>query len=302
MDTTAPKRRRKRRSWWILTLLVLIFLLGLAMGLPSSPIYLAKWLEPDVVQDGRKRSEWQVMLDSPDKQQRVEAASALGKLNTSGRKALSQLLRAMQSDPEADVRAAACDAVSKMYPADEPDAAKEKFAKTVLPPLIEGLTDSDKRVRHNAAVGLLKLKRLARPAVPALLKAGQDLDNDTDLNLYHTTVRQVILRALAEAAVGTADAVPTFTAILEEKVDPPPLPGGGRRPMGRVSEEVAEASRKYIQAAINRRIAVGGLGLAGEHGRATAPKIRELLKSTDPDDRFVATEALQRMGLPIEGN
>lgn len=272
------------------------------MAIPTSPIYLAKLLEPDVKVEGRSRGEWATDLSSPDAATRAKAAAALGKMNTSGRKALPELVKVMQSDGDADVRAAACDAAGKMYPANDAESAKTEYTAAVLGAFTAGLTDQDMRVRHNAAIGILKLKEKARPAVPALIAAAKDSENDTNLNIYHATVRQVMLRALGEAAAGTNEAVPTFTAIMDEKLVKPKLPaaaqqqGGG----GKVTKEDEEASRKFIQGSINRRIAAAGLGLAGEHGKAAAPKIQEMLRSSDRDDRDIAKEALGRMGIPAD--
>jgi HEAT repeat protein len=301
MATPELRQRRKRRPWLILIPVILLIVVGLALALPGSPIYLAKLLEPEPKVDGRTTSELIAALGSGDKEQRTQAAEDLGKLNTAGRKALPKLLEVMRSDPEAEVRAAAADAAGKMYPATEPDAAKSQYAAAVLDVFTAGLTDKDGLVRHNSALGLIKLKDKARPAVPTLLTAYKDPENDTNLKMYHATVRQVMLRALGEAAAGTADAVPTFAAILAEKVVPPKLGAGAQQRGGKVTQEDEEASKAYIQATINRRIAVAGLGLAGEHASEYAPQIRELLKSSEADDRIEAKQALERMGLSADG-
>ena len=242
-------------------------------------------------------------LGSGDKEQREQAAEDLGKLNTAAQKSLPKLVEVMRNDPEADVRASASDAVTKMFPTTEPEAAKAAYSTTVLEAFTAGLTDKDLRVRHNAAaIGLLKMKDRAKPAVSTLLVTFKDPENDTNLKMYQTTIRQVMLRALGEAAANTPDAVPTFTAMLDEKVERPKLGAGAQRQGGNASKEEVEASNKYCyHATINRRIAVAGLGLAGEHGRASAPKIRELLKASDADDQIEAKQALERMGLPSRG-
>lgn len=300
MSTTPNvKPRRKRRRWLILVPVLLLAAVGLAMAVPDSPIYLAKLLEPEVSEGGRPRSSWVADLSSPDAETRTQAANALGRMNTAGRKALPELVRVMKSDPEAGVRASAADAAAKMYPANESDEERVKYAAAVLEAFTAGLTDPDLRMRYNSATGLLKLKEKARPAVSALLVACDDPANDTNLNIYHATIRQVMYRALGEAAAGTPDAVPVFTAILDVKVERPNMPRRGGQGQ-QVTKELDEASRKYSVDSVNRRIAVTGLGLAGEHGKGSATKIRELLTSRDSNDRFVAAEALQRMGLPAE--
>ena len=138
--------------------------------------------------------------------------------------------------------------------------------------------------------------------MPKLLEVVKNEENENNLNIYLSTVRQVMLRALAEAAAGTADAVPTFVAILDTKLAPPEGVRLGRHdPNAPLTQEQADAMKVYDRGVITRRLVVTGLGLAGEHGRGAAPKIRELLKTGDTDDKFVANEALERMGLPADG-
>ena len=297
MNAHDTKPRRKRQAWLILLPVGLLVLLGLGLAIPGSPLYLPKLLEPEPAVDGRTTSQLVAALGSEDKEQRERAAIDLGRMNTAGRKALPELIRVMRTDASADVRAVAADAAGKMFPANEPETAVAEYVSAVLEAFTAGLTDPDKRVRHNSAIGLLKLKAKARPAVPVLLEAIKDPENDTNMQIYLATIRQVMLRALGEAAAGTADAVPTFTAILNEKVERPSSQGGGRV---QASKESIELATKYAETSVNRRIAVCGLGLAGEHARDTAPKIRELLKSPEADDRFEAKQALERMGLPAE--
>lgn len=299
MPTTDSKPRRKSLSWLILIPVVLIAGIGLAMAIPGSPIYLAKLLEPEVRVDDRSRSEWVKDFKSDDVVTRLKAVAAVGKMNTGGKKALPDLLQVMQNDPDGEVRTAATDAVGKMYPAQEGEPAKAEYAALVLDAFIARLTDEDKRARYNALVGLLKLKDKARPAVPAIQKAFDDPENDTNLNMFHSTIRQTALRALGEAAAGTPDGVPTFAKILAIKLVPPGPEGTGRQGQGgNATQEAKDASFKFVEGSTDRRAAVAGLGLAGEHGKPYAKQIRELLNSRYEDDREEAKQALKRMGLP----
>lgn len=301
MSLPDAQPRRKRRHLSFLLPVILLALVGVSMAIPGSPIYLAKLLEPDVKIDNRSRSEWAADLSSPDATTRVKAANAIGQMNTGGKRSIPDLARLMQADPDADVRAAASEALSKMYPTTESDAAKDEYAKALLEPFTAALTDPEGRVRNNATLGLLKMKARAKPAVPALLKAADAPENDTNLNIFHATIRQVMLRAIGEAAAGTAEGVPTFAAILEEKLEWPAGVRQGRGAPGAVlTKEQQEAIKLHDKKVVHRRIAVTGLGLAGEHGRGSESKIRELLKSSDPEDKTVAKEALERMGLPVE--
>jgi hypothetical protein len=260
-------------------------------------VYLPTLLEPEMKIDNKTRTQWAAELSSGDQKQRVEAANALGKMNTGGLKALPQLVQAMQSDPDADVRATAADAIAKMYPANEPEAAKQRYTDATLGAFTAGLTDKELRVRHSSALGLIKLKEKGRPAVPALIAGSKDPENDTTLNTYLATIQVVMLRALGEAAAGTPEAVPVFAEILARPVISPNIV---RKPGVEPTQEEIDKSKAFWAAVVHRRAAVTGLGLAGEHGRASAPKIRELLKSSDGDDRFVAQEALERMGEPLD--
>jgi HEAT repeat protein len=309
MSTPVTKPRRKRATWLILIPIILLAAVGLGLAIPDSPIYLPKVFELEMRIEDRSRSEWVKDLKSDDVVTRLKAVAALGQMNTGGKKALPDLLRVMQTDPDGEVRSAAAGAVGKMYPAadaagkmyppQEAEKLKAEYAALVLEPFTTALSDPDKRVRYNAVVGLLKLKDKARPAVPAIKKTFEDPENDTNLNMFHSTIRQAALRALGEAAAGTPDGVPTFAAVLAIKLVPPGPEGTGRAGQGgKASQAAVDASLKFVEGRTDRRHAVAGLGLAGEHGRPYAPQIRELLKSQYEDDQAEAREALQRMGLP----
>lgn len=257
-----PKPRRKRRRWVDLAVVGVLALAAFALAVPGSPVYLPKLLEPEPKVDGKTATQHAERLSDPDPEVRREAAAALGKLSTSGAKQLPKLVEAMRHDPDGDVRTFAADAVGKMAPASE----------AAVGDLGAALADPDRRVRMNAAIGLMRLKEKARPAVPDLIAAAADTDNDTNLGAFTVSVRQMCLRALGAAAAGTPDGVPTFTAEL-----------------GRLSADA------------NRGIAAQGLGLAGEHGRAAAPKIRAMLTDPNPEVREVAAEALAQMGEGRDG-
>ncbi len=304
MSTPPVKPRRKRRAWPVLVPVIVLTLIGLALAWPNSPVYLSKLLEPEPKWNNRTSKEWAGGLAAADKQARVDAAYSLGKMNADGRKALPELVQVMQTDSEPDVRAAASDAVCRMAAATDTDAMRNEYASLTLEGFKAGLSDADLRVRYNSATGLIKLKERGRSAVPALLTAVADPANDTNLNIYHITICQAMLRAVGEVAAGTPDGVATFTAILDIKVEPSTVRSGPRSRGGRgeAPKDQPEVRNRFVHESVNRRIAVTGLGLSGEHGRSTATKIRELLTTTkDDDDRFVAAEALQRMGLPADG-
>lgn len=305
-DTANPVVAKPRRFPWglvvaaVLAVPLLVFVAF--MCVPNSPIYAPKifGLEPSV--DGRVASEYAGDLGSPDVEVRRKAALALGKTSTAGKAHLPRLLTAMKTDPDGEVRTFAADAVGKMCPAPtDPDAAKDAYAAVVVNDLAAALTDEDKRVRMNAALSLLRLKKRARPAIPQLIAAVNDAENSTNLGVFPQSVRQTAVVALGEAAAGTADAVPTLADIVAAPIEVPPPPRTGRRPEAE--------SKRLVEAWSVRRAAVKALGLAGEHGKDAAPKVRALLKgdtnadkSQNDEDRVVAEEALEMMGLPKDGS
>lgn len=257
MSVPAPPatRRRSRRRWPLLVVVGLVVAAGVGLTL-----YTLYALEPRV--DGRSAGQLRAGLSNPDTDIRRQAATDLGRLNSHGSVALPELANALTSDPDPGVRAAAAEAVGKMAPASE----------RVVDSLAKALTDRDPWVRMNSALALLLLREKARPAVPALAAAANDLENDTTLNAFHHTIRQAVLTALGEAAANTPEAVPTLEAVLDR-----PAADG------------------------IRRAAVAGLGRAGEHARGTAPKVRRLLDDPNEDVRIAAGDALDRMGVPREG-
>lgn len=256
----APRPRRWRRvRKYGPGILLLLFL---AAVIPGSPLHLTVLLRPAPSHEGRTVPQLTRALSDPDPAARTSAAIALGRLNTDAADALPRLAEVMRNDPDPDVRAAACDAVSKMAPA----------SRAVVGDLAAALSDPEPPVRMYAAIALCRLKEDARPAVPALIAAAEDEDNDTNLRTFHVTIRQVALRALGYAAAGTDSAVPALSAVLDR-----PAPD------------------------MTRAIAAQGLGLAGAHARHTAPVLRALLRDPDPDVRFAAEEALAGIGADREG-
>lgn len=255
MSLPTPPRPKRRR--WALPLFLGV---PVVVVLAAAGLLILNILEPRV--DGRTVGDLRAGLNNADPDIRRKAASDLGRLNTSGVSALPDLGRMLTTDADEGVRVAAGEALGKMAPASE----------SVVSDLAMALSDRSPWVRMNAALALLRLKQKARPAIPALVTAVGDQENDTNLNSFHHTVRQTVLLALGEAAAGTADAVPTLVNVLD-------------RPS---SDNL-------------RRSAAVGLGQAGEHARHTAPKLRRLLADPNEDVRLAAADALVRVGAPREG-
>lgn len=254
-----PKPRQRRLARAALVLLMLLFL---AAVVPGSPLHLSNWLAPAPREDGRTVAQLTADLSSPDPEARRSAAAALGRLNEHAAPAVPRLAEAMRQDGDPLVRAAAADALRKIGPA----------SAAAVRDLAESLKDSEAGVRMSAALALGRLKGEARPAVPELIAAAGDEENDTNFGLYTVTVRQAALSALGTAAAGTGDAVPTFTAVIEN-----PAPDH------------------------SRALAARGLGLAGESAKPAAPQLRALLRDRNADVRVAAEEALAALGLPRDG-
>ncbi|MCU0706075.1 MAG: FG-GAP-like repeat-containing protein, partial [Fimbriiglobus sp.] len=232
--------------------IILIGFVGLA-------VFVWDALRPRV--EGRTVDQLRAELLSPDPVARRHAASDLGRLNSAAANAVPQLSAALR-DSDAGVRAAAAEALGKLSPASE----------GAIGGLTDAIADPDPWVRMNAALALLRLKEKSRPAIPALVAAARDEQNDIDLDVFHHTVREVAVLALGEAAAGSADAVPTFTMLLDQ-----PASDG------------------------LRRCTAIGLGLAEKHARPTAAKLRRLLTDPNEDVRLAAADALGRIGVPRDG-
>lgn len=256
---TSPRSHARRHSRARRFVLPIILLLFAGLVVPGSPIYLPVLLNPSQNHTVRELIR---ALSDPDPAVRGQAAGDLGRLGTDAADSLPRLGEVLHQDPDPKVRAAAADAVGKMAPA----------SRGVVGALGAALRDPDPLVRLNAALALLYLKEEARPAIPDLVAAVGDDDNDTDLDLQMITIRQVAFRALGTAAAGTGAAIPTCSDILSRSAPD-----------------------------VTRAIAARGLGLAGAHARDSAPLIRALLRDPNPDVRIEAEEALARIGADRNG-
>jgi len=232
------------------------------VAVPGSPIHLAEWFAQAPTDNGRTVPQLIGSLSDPNPEVRTEAAGALGRLNSGATEALPQLATMMLRDADPDVRAAAAGAIGKMAPA----------SRAVVGDLAAALNDPEPHVRMKAALALVSLKEEARPAIPELVKAADDEDNDTDLDTFILTIRQIAIRALGTAATGTDAAVSIMSEILSR-----PAPDE------------------------TRAIAVHGLGLAGAYANHTVPLLRDLLRDHNPDVRIAAEEAIARIGADRNG-
>jgi hypothetical protein len=253
---TLPTRRQPRRRAWFFGF-GLAALAIIATVVPGSPLHFSILFVPAPRDNGRSVRELEGALGHQDPVVRREAAAGLGRLNSAATQSLPRLAQLLRTDPDANVRATAADSIRKMAPA----------SAAFVADLGGALDDTDPLVRMNAALALLALKESARVAVPNLIAAVGDEDNDTNLDFFTMTIRQAVVRALGAAAAGTDAAIPTLSAVLDG-----PAPS------------------------LTKAAAAWGLGMAGPHARATAPVVRALLRDPNPDVRYEAEEALARMG------
>ncbi len=255
---TSPRPRARRRTRRIALGISLLLVAGLVV--PGSPLQLSVFRA--ATGDGRSVRQLTAALSDPDPEVRKAAAWALGRHTSDASDSLTRLAEVMRLDADPEVRAAAADAIGKMAP----------LSRVAVGDLAAALRDPAPNVRMYALIALLRLKEDARPAVPELIEATADDDNDTYLDAFTITLRQAVLRTLGSAAAGTNAAVPTFCDILSR-----PAPDA------------------------IRAIAAQGLGLAGTHARDNAPLIRSLLRDHNAEVRLAAEEALARIGAERNG-
>jgi len=182
---STPTNRSPRRRVWIFGL-GLAGLLVIATLVPGSPIHFSVLFAPPPKDNGRGVRELVGALGHSDPAVRREAAAGLGRLNTAATESLPRLAELLRRDPDPSVRSTAADSIRKMGPASGAFVAE----------LATALHDEDPLVRMNAALALLALKESAHPAVPLLIAAVDDEDNDTNLDFFTMTVRQAVVKAL----------------------------------------------------------------------------------------------------------
>lgn len=182
----------------------LVALAVAAVVIPRSPLYLLDLLNLKGRHKGRPTRAWVKDLKSDDAKERVEAAQALGSIGDEADVAVPSLANMMLKDSDRAARIEAALALYKMAPA----------SREALPELICAVSTDEPFVRMNAVQALGRLKTDAHDAVPALIEALGDSRNNTNLNSFNVTIYEAIVRALGKVSAGTADAVPTLTAIL----------------------------------------------------------------------------------------
>jgi HEAT repeat protein len=197
----------KWRSLLALAVILVVVVIGVALALPASPFYLAKWFDRSREYEGHQAPHWIKLLDSPEKEERREAARALARIGYTAKESIPALCKTMTDDTDLGTRVEASFALSKMDP-------KSTDLAQAVPALAKALEDPDAAVRMNAAQTLMKLGAAARPAAPALLRAVEDKANDTNRGMHIFTVQDMAALALGKATAGTAEAVPALRKLL----------------------------------------------------------------------------------------
>ncbi len=245
----------KTRVKWLL--LILIILTSAALLIPGSPFYLTKVRKPAQKEyEGHSKSYWIENLNNPDPSIRLDAIRAMGQYGPEASETVPALTKFMLEDSDRLVRNEAALALSKMH------------APSAVPAFAQALEDKEPIVRLNACLALSRLRKEARPALTALIKALRDKDNDTNAKTFQHTIHEIAALAIGRATAGTADGVP----ILLESLSYPRSPD-------------------------MRRAVARALGEIGPEARSAVPQLRLLQKDTVPFVREAATEAIEAIGV-----
>lgn len=135
-------------------------------------------------------------LKSPEAEDRLTAAQALGEIGPEAKEAVSTLIEALR-DQEKSVRQNVVRALGEIG----------LEAKMAVPALIAALKDQDSFVRLSAAEALGKIGPDAKAAVPALIVALKDQD---------PPVRLTAAQALKNIGLDAKKAIPTLTEALND--------------------------------------------------------------------------------------
>ena len=245
---------RTRILWIAIGVLVLLIA---AFLIPGSPLYITRVHKPEPGDqvEGKSKSYWMENLNSPDRTIRLDAIRAMGQFGASARDATPTLAKIMLEDSEPAFRNEAALALGKMI---VPEA---------VPALAQALEDPEASVRINACFALSRLRKEARPALQALVKALNAKENDTNAKTFHFTIQEMAALSIGRATAGTPDGVPVLI------------------------EALSTASSIPMRRAIAR-----AFGEIGAEARPAVPHLRKLLKDSNRSLKEAAEEALQAIG------
>lgn len=87
-------------------------------------------------------------------------------------------------------------------------------ARNAVSAMTRAMGDHDPVIRYNTAVALLRVGKASKPAVPILMAELLQERNDTNCLIFPATINEVIAVALGKARAGTPDAVPALIEFL----------------------------------------------------------------------------------------
>jgi HEAT repeat protein len=158
---------------------------------------------------------------------------------------------------------------------------------TPVAPLIEKLTDTDFRVRHDAADAIAKI---GSPAVPFLINA---------LKAENQQVRWRAASALADIGAEASAAVPTLLTTLHDQDEY--IRRIAAYALGKIGPEASTAVPELIEALHDsdrnlRLVAAYALGKIGSAASSATPALIVTLQDTNAEVRWNAAMALGRIG------
>jgi HEAT repeat protein len=227
------------------------------------------------------------------------AAGALGGIGPEARTALRPLLESLAGKENMELPHAyyggrdlpAPAYRPRPYEAAEPAfAAFRKMGPSVVPTLVEWLSDKDERVRRSAAQGLGEMGPAAAAAIPALAALLKDKDG---------SIRSVAMGCLGKIGPKAKTAVPTFVDLLkDEDAAVRGMATGVLKDMGPDAKAAVPALADLLkdEDAAVRGMAVGALKEMGPDAKAAIPALAGLLRDKNPAVQTAAVWALASMG------
>jgi len=222
-------------------------------------------------------------LKHSDPDVRLNAAQLLCDLGPVAKFAIPALHEQLKVEKITVVRVKVAEALWKV---------EKPAARTLLPALLEALTDKDQTARANAANVIGQLGPAAKSAVPNLAKLLQDKD---------LTVRVEAALALGEIGPAAKAAVPALLETLKSPevvfLEPFVLGTLGKIGADAVPDLKATLTAKEYR---QRRGAAYALGLIGPPAADAVKPLGKMLQAPEADLRSLAARALGKIGKDAE--
>jgi HEAT repeat protein len=245
--------------------------------------------QPDPEFNGRKMSEWLVMLkDDPVPRKRKVAILALGQIGSAEKAAMPTVLgavtKAVRTDASPIVREQAAVVIGQM---------KTEDALTALTDLTEAVrVEKEPAVRKELAVALARLGKLARPAVQPLTGALKDAD---------AGVRAAAADALGRIGPDAKPAAPELLLLLKDTNKA--VRQAAIFALGRVEpEDTAEPASALVAVlktdpdADLRKEAMLALGFLGDTSSPVIAAVAAVLTDKAAEMRALAATTLGKFG------